>query len=358
MDINACHLSEDYVSNKGQFHLHTLTTEQRHPKTWNLSQTAAMNTPKALYQLLSVDEDLTARLKELSIDESFETTMASAVDSVKEAFMSVFSGHELQEPPRRRVFFYGCGATGRLAKLMESALWRPFCDKLASKNHSKFPFEICQSLKKVVIGEMTGGDRALISSLEGLEDLQLVGDLQLRQDHKFKAEDVLFAVTEGGETSSVIGAVKAAAEIFELAGKTVEECKQNLFFVYNNPEIQLTRLIRSKSIFDDARISKIPLCTGPQAVTGSTRMQSTTIETFVLGLILENAAREMINEVLGHKEAAKLLTKLDFPSSSERPFSTEWQSFEQIRRSVKDQIDTISRLTDLESAAYATQVLF
>jgi hypothetical protein len=87
-------------------------------------------------------------------------------------------------------------------------------------------------------------------------------------------------------------------------------------------------------------------------------MQSTTIETFVLGLILENAAREMINEVLGHKEAAKLLTKLDFPSSSERPFSTEWQSFEQIRRSVKDQIDTISRLTDLESAAYATQVLF
>jgi hypothetical protein len=29
---------------------------------------------------------------------------------------------------------------------------------------------------------MTGGDRALISSLEGLEDLQLIGELQL-EDH-------------------------------------------------------------------------------------------------------------------------------------------------------------------------------
>ena len=43
---------------------------------------------------------------------------------------------------------------------------------------------------------MTGGDRALISSLEGLEDLQLIGDLQL-EDHKIRKEDIVFAVTEG-----------------------------------------------------------------------------------------------------------------------------------------------------------------
>ena len=43
---------------------------------------------------------------------------------------------------------------------------------------------------------MTGGDRALISSLEGLEDLQLIGDLQL-DDHKIRKGDLVFAVTEG-----------------------------------------------------------------------------------------------------------------------------------------------------------------
>jgi N-acetylmuramic acid 6-phosphate etherase len=48
----------------------------------------------------------------------------------------------------------------------------------------------------LLIGEMTGGDRALISSLEGLEDLQVVGKLQL-QDHDIKKGDVVFAVTEG-----------------------------------------------------------------------------------------------------------------------------------------------------------------
>jgi hypothetical protein len=56
-------------------------------------------------------------------------------------------------------------------------------------------------LKDLLIGEMTGGDRALISSLEGLEDLQLIGELQL-QDHRIKKGDLVFAVTEGIPASS------------------------------------------------------------------------------------------------------------------------------------------------------------
>ena len=53
---------------------------------------------------------------------------------------------------------------------------------------------------------MTGGDRALISSLEGFEDLQLIGRLQL-EDRGVGQGDVVICVTEGGETSSVIGTV-------------------------------------------------------------------------------------------------------------------------------------------------------
>ena len=50
--------------------------------------------------------------------------------------------------------------------------------------------------KEMLIGEMTGGDRSLISSLEGLEDLQLIGEIQMK-DHKIGKGDVVFAVTEG-----------------------------------------------------------------------------------------------------------------------------------------------------------------
>ena len=57
---------------------------------------------------------------------------------------------------------------------------------------------------------MTGGDRALVSSLEGFEDLQLIGKLQY-QDNGIKKGDMVFAVTEGGETSSVIGTILTAA---------------------------------------------------------------------------------------------------------------------------------------------------
>jgi N-acetylmuramic acid 6-phosphate etherase len=40
--------------------------------------------------------------------------------------------------------------------------------------------ELAAQMEDRVTGEMTGADRALVSSLEGFEDLQLVGDLQLR----------------------------------------------------------------------------------------------------------------------------------------------------------------------------------
>ena len=64
-------------------------------------------------------------------------------------------------------------------------------------------------MRDCVIGELTGGDRALVNSLEGFEDLQVIGKLQLEENNIQKG-DVVFAVTEGGETSSVIGTILAA----------------------------------------------------------------------------------------------------------------------------------------------------
>lgn len=59
-----------------------------------------------------------------------------------------------------------------------------------------------------MIGEITGGDRALVSSLEGFEDLQIIGRRQM-ESYGIHKDDVVFSVTEGGETSSVIGVILA-----------------------------------------------------------------------------------------------------------------------------------------------------
>ena len=51
---------------------------------------------------------------------------------------------------------------------------------------------------------MAGGDYALIKSVEGFEDFTAFGRKQIR-DLGVRAGDVVFAITEGGETSFVIG---------------------------------------------------------------------------------------------------------------------------------------------------------
>jgi len=103
------------------------------------------------------------------------------------------------------------------------------------------------------------------------------------QLYNIKKEDIVFAVTEGGETSSVIGTILAAWEMYE----DKDEALSHLYFVYNNPDEVLLGLNWSKSVLENDFITKIRLATGPQAVSGSTRMQASTISTFVIGVLLE-----------------------------------------------------------------------
>ena len=95
--------------------------------------------------------------------------------------------------------------------------------------------------------------------------------------------DVVFAITEGGETSFVIG---TAWQGIEVGAKT--------YFVYNNPDAILCEHVqRSREVIQDSRIEKINLTTGPMAITGSTRMQATTIQLAVMLMILEMVVREL-----------------------------------------------------------------
>ena len=324
--------SIDYVNNKKQFQLHTLITEQSHPATSNLSETAKLDPILATKMLLTVDHDINRKIASLKNDKSTSANINQAVMAVKN---SLLTGN--------RVYIYGTGSTGRLAKQIEN-IWYTFWQK--TKSRPDWP-EIAKRLKDIpnldniqnlVIGEITGGDRALIKSLEGFEDLQLIGKLQLEDNH-INASDVVFAVTEGGETSAVIGTILAAS-------KLPLTQKNNLYFVYNNPNKLLTPFDRSREILTNSKITKINFTTGNQAITGSTRMQATTSQTFLISTIIEQALAEVLHNKLSNSE----FHKLGFNGNIN--IATRLNQFSQLQKDVEKQSPAITDVANLEYQTY------
>lgn len=153
----------------------------------------------------------------------------------------------------------------------------------------------------------------------------------------------MFAITEGGETSSVIGTILTAASQYDKM--EAEEAKKRLFFIFNNPETVLQGLDRSRAVLEDERITKIPLWTGPQAVTGSTRMQATTSETFLAGIIMEQAIYEYLKGHLTEPEMKRL--GFDHGQVHDRLLS-----FLKVQQTCAGSVSELSKLTDAEADRY------
>ncbi len=336
LGLEASPESIDYVQNKTQFQLHNLLTEQRHPKTWNLSECLQKNVADGLKMLFSVDEDITARIETLA-------AKSQSMEPLVMAFEQAILG-------KRRIYIYGCGATGRLAKQMESSFWRPFWKGIRAdqKVWPELQSRLSAAIEDDLCGEMTGADRALISSLEGFEDLPLIGRLQLA-DRGIRRGDVVVCVTEGGETSSVIGTILAALDEWKENGVyDPAETRQKLFFVYNNPDDRLLPFARSRRVLEEPGIMKINLTTGPQSITGSTRMQATTIETFVIGCALEEAVERVLGRFLSPKDMARA------GFADDLTIAQRIRTFPAILEEVKRNIPAVAALTTLESETYGT----
>ncbi len=328
--------SKGYVKNKKQYQLHSLITEQRHPRTWNLTFTIKKNIKEGLNQILSVDEDISLKFNKIAGDEKMLGLIEQAGWAVTRAIRE-----------KKKIFIYGCGSTGRLAKQMESAIWRPFWKKTKkSPIRQKLAPFVSEHIEELLIGEITGGDRAFISALEGFEDLEIMGELQLAE-RRIERGDVVFCITEGGETSSVIGAVLGAVKLYgRLTQEKTAEAKNNIYFIFNNPEEVLMPLERSRRVLENPAVTKINLTTGPQAVTGSTRMQAATSETFILGVIIESGIQAFLESFVTESE----LTGLGFqPSTS---LSEKIISFNKLKNLLSSKIDDLAELTYKEAQTY------
>jgi N-acetylmuramic acid 6-phosphate etherase len=233
--------ADEFLKTGEMYHLGDLPTETRHPLTMHLSEWAKTDLPRAINALVQVDVKSLNQLAERIPD-----------------ILRLRAAIQLTLKEHGKIYLVGCGATGRLSLTLE-VLWREM-----------FPGD------DRVVAFMAGGDMALVHSLEGFEDFPAYGARQMLE-LGFGRNDLLIACTEGGETPYVIGATEKAAEI----------SKRAPFFLYCNPDqILCDKVERSRNVIKNPKIEKINLTVGPMALSGSTRMQASTVLQLAVGYAL------------------------------------------------------------------------
>ena len=274
-----------FIENETQFHLGMLPTEQSHPKTKGLAETLQRDVAAGVRLLQSVDEEVAAVAEHVFAGDAFGRLVQALSNAVRAG---------------GRVCFSGCGATGRLSILLESC-WRHFWLGLGHRHPAAAPR--CQEMADRAWSIMTGGDYALIRSVENFEDFVAFGRQQLVESG-IGAGDVLVGISEGGETSSVIGTVREA-----------QERGAQAFFVFNNPaDVLAAHIERSREVIECPSIVILDLASGPMAVAGSTRMQATTAELLVVGAAVELAASTLARDILPDDAREALLDRIPAPS--------------------------------------------
>src|SRR5208282_2686940 len=97
--------SEEFLKISGQFKLGDLVTEASHPVTANLSDVAKTDLAAALKLLFEVDADVLSKFREF--------VASGRADNIKSVVVQALQAGG-------RIFFTGCGSTGRLSILLDS----------------------------------------------------------------------------------------------------------------------------------------------------------------------------------------------------------------------------------------------
>ncbi len=250
--------ARDFIENERQFQLGFLPTEQSNPITATLEEDFQRSTFAGVQCLQRGDRQMPITMRHVFAGRRFAKLVDSMVKTVT--------------GPKGRIIFSGCGATGRLSILLES-MWRDFFYRRASELTAE---ELKLADRSASI--MTGGDFALIRSVEFFEDYAEGGRRQAAALEVGEG-DTFVAITEGGETSSVLGTLKYAAEH-----------GASCFLVFNNPaDLLRGYLDRCREAIDNPKVTVIDLYCGSMSVAGSTRMQATSSEQILCSCALEAA---------------------------------------------------------------------
>ncbi len=202
---------------------HHLPTEQKHPRTANLD----LLSPEQLVAAMSRED-------------------GAAVRAVGKARRQIAQAIRLISDRLRdggRLFFVGAGTSGRLG-VIEAAECPP-------------TFSTPPSLVQAIIA---GGKRAVFRSQEGAEDDRVDGRRQIRK--RVRAGDAVVGIAASGVTPFVDAALQAAAL---LGAATI--------LISCNPRSPIQADVR------------ILLPTGPEVLSGSTRLKAGTATKLVLNML-------------------------------------------------------------------------
>lgn len=204
----------------------TKATEQRNPRTRGLDGKSTLDIVRTIHREdATVNKAVAKALPEI----------ARAVDAIIAAIQH-----------GGRVFYVGAGTSGRLAALDAAELPPTF-----------------GTPPRMVQAVIAGGPRALTHAVEGAEDDRAQGARDLAA-HKLTASDVIVGITASGSTQYVLGALEFAVRH-----------KARTIGITSNPGTPITRV---------AKISIVTL-TGPEVISGSTRMKAGTAQKMVLNML-------------------------------------------------------------------------
>lgn len=203
-----------------------LTTEDRNPHSMHLDR-------------LCVDEAFELINRE---DATVAAAVAAAGSDIRRAIELVVAAFRAGG----RLIYVGAGTSGRLGVLDATECPPTFL-----------------SDPSMVQGVIAGGMEALTRSVEGAEDHSKDGEAAM-DERGVGPADVVFAIATGGTTPFVHGALRRAQQ---LGAKTV-----------------FLACVPKEQVADEADVS-IRVVTGPEVVTGSTRMKAGTATKMVLNMV-------------------------------------------------------------------------
>ena len=218
-----------------------LLTEQAHPASADLDTLA---TPELVELFCQIDLEPQRAVANAAVQ------LATAIDAI--------SGRLARGG---RLFYLGAGTSGRLGVLDAAECPPTFC-----------------TAPELVQGVLAGGAPALLRSSEGLEDQREAGrqDLEARG---FNAADALVGIAAGGTTPYVLGGLSHACSIGALA-------------------IAMACVPAEQAAMPCA--IDIRLLTGPELLTGSTRLKAGTATKMALN-ILSTGVMVRLGKVHGNR---------------------------------------------------------
>lgn len=209
-----------------QVDLKKISTESRNKNTMNIDQMSTIEMLKAIN-----NEDKTVAF---AVEKSLGQ-IALLVDEVYETFRN-----------NGRLIYIGAGTSGRLGVLDASE-----CPPTYGVDNN------------MVIGLIAGGNEALVNAVEGAEDSKELAVEDLKGIN-LSNKDIVVGIAASGRTPYVIGGIEYAKEIGAITGCITTSAGSKLADLVEYP---------------------VEAITGPEPITGSTRMKSGTAQKMICNMI-------------------------------------------------------------------------